>query len=273
MRLLWTDSDQLILRYGLEESKSDRRDLTTKPRIGLTANAWFKVSWEPFHEKTSANQRQTPLIKKARWALHDRAKFKTLVDNLRNLIDALLAVTKTPGTAEQRYQLMQEEIRSIQDTTVLSLLADNASEVDRGWSEAASDALEASILGEEERVSMCNWLERVDSNRVPTSPLTNEERETSMALSQKVKCLGLCGSLKIILEHLLEEPIPWKMMSRENSLQKIREEARDLLSLLEYTTVALSGTIEHDPRSRNIHHLSMVLSKATIVYRQILVKV
>lgn len=44
IHLLWTDSDQLISRYGLEESKSDRLDLTTKLRVGLTANAWFIFS-------------------------------------------------------------------------------------------------------------------------------------------------------------------------------------------------------------------------------------
>ena len=215
IRLLWTDSDQLTSRYGLQEIKSDRLDLTTKPRVGLTANAWFKGSWERFQVKINANQRQTPVIKKVRWALHDHAKFKTLVDNLRNLIDALLAVTKTPGTAEQRQQLMSKEIGSIPDTTVLSLLAENSPEIDRDWSEAASEALEASILDEEERVSVCNWLERVGSNSMPTSVIPKEDYQTTIGLAQKanrdhvIAYAKLCWSLGAILE-ILEIPFTGK---------------------------------------------------------------
>lgn len=39
IRLLWTESDQLISRYGLEESNSNQRSTTKKPRIGLLANS------------------------------------------------------------------------------------------------------------------------------------------------------------------------------------------------------------------------------------------
>lgn len=77
---------------------------------------------------------------------------------------------------------MSEEIRSIQDTNMLSLLAENTSEVDRDWSEAASDALEASILGEEERVSVCNWLERVIWEKEPVSTVDCQEDKSIMDL-------------------------------------------------------------------------------------------
>ena len=248
IRLLWTDSDQLISRYGLEESKSNQMSTTKKRRVGLLANSWFKDSWERFQVKTNANQRQTPLIKRARWALHDRAKFRTLVETLRSLVDALLAVTKSPDVVKRRQQLMRREIRSLRDTTVLSLLAENTYGIDRDWSEAASQALGTSSSDEKERLKVCNWLEAVSLDMEPIPLPNDQEPRVSMGLSPKVTVnwtitisrSELCMSLKAIKE--TPENDKMMMISSRTGLSDIVQEREMMIRSLK----AFSPAIEQN---------------------------
>ena len=98
LHLLFMDTEQLTKRYGLRESTSGQISAIhiTGPRVDSIAFARFKESFERFRARTNANQRQTGVARRARWAIHDRSRFAMLVDDLRQFVNGLWTVTESP---------------------------------------------------------------------------------------------------------------------------------------------------------------------------------
>ena len=172
--LIFTDTEQLTSRYGAIQYGHECTKFTYNGRhgIGLISRAKFKESFEQFRSKILLNQSQTGLGQKGRWALHDRSKLTTLIDDLRQFTDGLWAVTHSPATTKERAYLTKEEIRSVRDPEILSLLVEGTVQIHTAWSDAASEALESSSLREEERRRMEDWVDGVEGDDDPTNPVT-----------------------------------------------------------------------------------------------------
>ena len=90
--------------------------------------------------------RQTPqepgTFKKTRWAIHDAAKFETLITHLKDLIDGLTA--RAPAPMERQDQKVKDDIASMVDNiSGLKLVKEACEESYPTWHDAASAALDA----------------------------------------------------------------------------------------------------------------------------------
>ena len=104
IHVLFEDTRRLSNRYGPRQSKEARAQPNHKAAFDLFSI--FKVRMEE-------RQRQAGVASKARWAIHDKAKFKNLIDDLGHFIDGLEQITNSIDTERRRKKSLTEEIRSI----------------------------------------------------------------------------------------------------------------------------------------------------------------
>lgn len=135
IRSLLQDTEILKLRYGLCTVTSGDKAIHG---TSVSANALkrFRLRF-----------RQTPqgpgALDKTRWAIHDAAKFETLVKHLKDLIDGLIA--KVPAPMERQDQKIKDDIASMVDNiSALKLVKEACEESYPSWHDAASAALDAS---------------------------------------------------------------------------------------------------------------------------------
>ena len=105
------------------------------------------------------------MAKKVRWAFHDRAKFGTFIGELRQCIEGLKAITDSPASIQTQARLIREEVRSIKSGTMLGLVAESTAGDYHDWSDATSELLEASELGENEKQRISDWIEACKGHR------------------------------------------------------------------------------------------------------------
>ena len=169
IKMLLTDTQGLKSRYGLKESLSDEDLHRAEPSVGSVSLSKFHASYRSFCARTRELQHDTTMLKKVRWAIHDRAKFGCFIGDLRQCINGLWAITDSPATVQTRARLIKEEVRSIKSATILSLLADSTVDYDHDWSEATSEILEASELGEDDKQRISDWVEDQKKQQGSTS--------------------------------------------------------------------------------------------------------
>ena len=105
IRSLLQDTEILKSRYGFCAVTSGDKAIH---RTSVSANALkrFRLRF-----------RQTPqgpgALDKTRWAIHDAAKFETLITHLKDLIDGLIA--RVPATVERQDQKIKDDIASMVD--------------------------------------------------------------------------------------------------------------------------------------------------------------
>lgn len=104
IHVLFEDTHRLTTRYGLKQSKEARAQPNHKAAFGVFSI--FKVRME-------GKQRQAGVARKARWAIHDKAKFENLITDLRQFIDGLEQITNSIDIERRRKKSLTEEIRSI----------------------------------------------------------------------------------------------------------------------------------------------------------------
>ena len=131
------------------------------------------------------------MSRKCRWAIHDRSKFATLIDDLRQFTHGLWAVTNSPATVKEQAQSIKEEVRSIRDPEILSLLVEGTAQTHVAWSDAASEALEFSSLGEEERQRVLQWMNGVDGDEEPFDSKVETKSTTAMEPRTDLRILRL----------------------------------------------------------------------------------
>ncbi|KAF2180994.1 hypothetical protein K469DRAFT_753068 [Zopfia rhizophila CBS 207.26] len=157
--MLFQDSEVLNKKYGLE-----RRDDCSGPlqqrQNELGRHAVFKEKYKTFvgkmsekgatdanategfshfPENISKEQKDRTILAKARWAVHDRSKFKSLVDDLTNLVNGLTSFVSLDKDIEQE---ILDEIRRMRDVTQLELIERACEQQYPKVSRAASIVLE-----------------------------------------------------------------------------------------------------------------------------------
>ncbi|KAL8719499.1 MAG: hypothetical protein Q9225_003508 [Loekoesia sp. 1 TL-2023] len=144
IRLLFTDTKDLTDRYGLKCADEDDSSAYCGSSRGSNMPFGLKASHNRFKTRIEANQKQIGTARKVRWAMHDKKKFACLVEDIRQLIDGLQAITESQAIAIKRKAMIREELDSIEDLEELSLIVEASAGGNEEWSDAASTKLGAS---------------------------------------------------------------------------------------------------------------------------------
>ncbi|KAL2044254.1 hypothetical protein N7G274_002959 [Stereocaulon virgatum] len=103
---IFQDAHHLTTRYGLRQLK-EQPDNKSDARWNLFGLLSISKG------RMKQRQRQTSTARKARWAIHDKAKFETLINDLRQFIDGLEQITNPVDVERRRKKSLRDEIQSV----------------------------------------------------------------------------------------------------------------------------------------------------------------
>ncbi|KAL8728271.1 MAG: hypothetical protein Q9166_005512 [cf. Caloplaca sp. 2 TL-2023] len=165
IRLLFDDSNVLTARYGLRPTSNDTTAITGLSQGSQGLSLRLQSSYVRFRSRIEQNHDQTGTSKKVRWAILDRQKFVSLVEDTHQFIDGLEAVTESLERATKRVNLISEELSTLEDPEDLKLIAEASAEGSQQWSDAASVTLGASIGGASGYDRIRDWMSDVSDIR------------------------------------------------------------------------------------------------------------
>lgn len=109
-------------QYGLNKGAAPSNQLTNSRGLDI-----FKDSFERFKIRVKRHQKDTSTWKVTKWAIHDSAKFGSLIGRLEKFVDGLESITKSLGLLQEQHERLRVEIESISDMGSLRLLRDASS--------------------------------------------------------------------------------------------------------------------------------------------------
>ena len=170
IRCLLTDSEKLQQKYGLQ--------LTTgmEPKVGryknflsTTSMNVFRTSYKRFQSRSSEEQGRPTLLSRTKWAIHDKVKFESLINHLKDLLDGLNQVLPVPQESQDR--ILRDDIASL-DISKLRLVQTAC----EGSYQALSDAASAII-----EMSECNTNQRHVEEWIENAGDTNNQQNTGIS--------------------------------------------------------------------------------------------
>ncbi|KAL8672427.1 MAG: hypothetical protein Q9168_003105 [Polycauliona sp. 1 TL-2023] len=205
IHMLLEDTNALTARYGLKPTYGDVSSsslaVTASPEsaqsVGLPLR--LKASYLQFVSRITQNHKNTSTTKKTRWAVRDRNKFMNLVEDIRQLINGLEAITDSVDMAAKRATLVNEELRTIEDPEDLRLIAEASAGSNKQWSDAASVALEASVCAVSCYGRIRDWVSAIPDPRTDT--FVDYARSVTAESNEP----GLCTAESAQLDHLLSQ--------------------------------------------------------------------
>lgn len=168
MIVIFTDSEALVSKYGLQQTKTAEHDSHAPgliaQRTTLSSNqlSKFKMSVKQFQALFKGHQQKITLFERTRWAIRDRGKFGVFVDDLRQLIDGLREITSSSTNGTQERNAIAEELESLPDLVALKLVRDASANVHQDWSDSATEIIEMSVVGGEDRQDVMEWMRDTD---------------------------------------------------------------------------------------------------------------
>ena len=109
------------------------------------ANSNLDPSYQRLHftMRELANQRQheTGILKKTKWALYEKKRFDTMIEDITGFVDEL--VDLFPAAQNDQKRLCDTEVSAIKENQDLVLLKDAISNDDRMLEEAVNKAMES----------------------------------------------------------------------------------------------------------------------------------
>lgn len=124
---LLSEADVVTSRYDSEGEWQVEEPVSK----GLTV---FQKSFDLFKQRIRRNQKKKSTWKVTRWAIHDLEKFKALIANIKDLIEALEGITIPLGSLWQHQQLLAQEVSLVSETESLRLLVEVSSMPGSSWS-------------------------------------------------------------------------------------------------------------------------------------------
>ena len=117
-------ADLITERYELKDNEETGPPEASAPHstassTGLTI---FRLRYEAFKAKIRRNQSAASLWKVTRWAVHDLAKFRGIIEDIRALLDGLDKVAAILGTLDQQHAVLVEAVQDISDGGALRLV-------------------------------------------------------------------------------------------------------------------------------------------------------
>lgn len=178
--LLLQNAEVVTERYELQDGEDHVNGFQPTASTGLMI---FRERFESFKARIRKNQKTKSTWTVTRWAIHDSARFRATIGNIKDLMDGLESITSSLGVLERQQALLTEEVESISDTRSLRLLQEIASSHETSPSlRIVSDA--ASI-----RLSITDG--SLSSQSYYTAPSYQVERSS-------LRVLGEPGSLKVL---------------------------------------------------------------------------
>ena len=161
---IFSDSEGLTSKYGLMQEQVDR-DESKSATLSANQLSRYKVSYKQFLAQVKTVQQRTSLLRKIRWAIRDRSKFGVLVDEVRQLVDSLKDITEssTNKLHQRQHNAIAEEINSLPDLSMVRLVKDATATIHQDWSDTATEVLETSTLGKEDKEYVLDWINTADN--------------------------------------------------------------------------------------------------------------
>ncbi|KAL9630209.1 MAG: hypothetical protein Q9204_004834 [Flavoplaca sp. TL-2023a] len=163
IRMLFEDTNALTARYGLrptDDVASSSLALTgpsdSTQHVALSLR--LKASYIRFKSRVDQTQQQTSTTKKTKWAIRDRQKFTSFVEDIHQFINGLEAITDSIDMATKRAVLIREELSTVEDPEDLKLITEACADGNQQWSDAASEALGSSVCGESNYQRIREWM-------------------------------------------------------------------------------------------------------------------
>jgi len=103
IKLLFENGDNLVHKYGLRRANSEAESSDSH-------NAVSGETFESFQQRLSQNQSHTSFIAKTRWAIVDRNKFRQLVADITEAVDAIQDLTESVGALTRQNEVVHEQI-------------------------------------------------------------------------------------------------------------------------------------------------------------------
>ena len=164
IRMLFEDTNALTANYGLKPTGND----VSSPSLALTGPSGtaqsvalplrLKASCIRFKSRIDQTQKQTSTTKKSKWAIRDKQKFSSFIEDIHQFINGLEAITDSVEMATKRAALVREELSTVEDPEDLRLIAEACENGSHQWSDAASEALGASVRGESKYERIREWM-------------------------------------------------------------------------------------------------------------------
>lgn len=149
---LFKDTEILKTKYGVRAYTSA---IDTAPHSGISSNALKR-----FRLRLGRHNQPPSVFEKTRWAIHDETKFQKLVQDIRDLIDCLMA--EVPVSRELQEQKVQDDIASmVDDIQSLHLFKEACKDEYPKWWTAASAAIDASEVATQDYRLADEGLERL----------------------------------------------------------------------------------------------------------------
>jgi len=159
---LFNDTHKIKDAYGCityTEQDGSQLHLSEAEEAGPVEN--LATSFANFKIGEDKRKRCSNVMKKAKWVVCDRKKFNGLINEVKDLINALQDITKSVATAAEQNLMMRKGISDIRNVETLELVA-KVCEVDyQDLSDAASTRAETVSMATTVRNGIAAWTDSV----------------------------------------------------------------------------------------------------------------
>jgi hypothetical protein len=181
IHVLLTDSQQLRDRYDMREVPESSNTTTLRyiELVSPTSMTIFRRSYTRLCNRIITNNSRVPASNRVIWAIQDREKFGSLVDDLRDLVDGLVTLL-TPVVQSVGNRIIEDDIASLKISNLrlfVEACRGEEEEVYQAWSGVASEAVFASEHGTGDHRIVEEWMED-QSPGVTTPPALNPGNDT-----------------------------------------------------------------------------------------------
>jgi hypothetical protein len=205
IEMLLTDTDKLEKTYGLKPDRngpsSARADMVSRHRMKN-----FERSHPEYESRVRYSRRDVNIVTKMRWAISDRNKFGSLVNEIRGFVSSLDRLI--PTSQKIKLRLIEEDLNALGSSVQNLRLVEEATAFYHGdWSDAASDRATASEIASsaigrsrssprrfgteaEVAVDVNAWQERLVTEAVPACEQSSKPLRSRKTTDRQPECLS-----------------------------------------------------------------------------------
>lgn len=121
----------------------------------------FANSYRQFQERMGIRYDSTVLLLRAKWAIRDRERFSSLINELNTFVKSLNDLLPAPQHHHQ-LRVRDDHERLAQDIRSLRLIQEASKRDHSDWSDAASIRADATEMGTEDLQRIESWQEDIE---------------------------------------------------------------------------------------------------------------
>ena len=167
---LFQDSEQIRVRYGGEKQSTPVTCLssptTRKRKRASDPMKQLAESFSNFQFYDGEPPSTQSLLHKTRWIIRDKAKFESLISDVKSFIDSLQSLTKTIFTASRQRGMLRFNLQQIDDMETLEILSEICEDDYPDLADAASVKMDVLTVGTSRRREIEQWVEDSHEARV-----------------------------------------------------------------------------------------------------------